>query len=181
MFEKIADNLMKGAIALSFLLFSSYEGNNASFNTPELEVLDSGISCRTELVGAFENDFDDVFKSGEEISLDFDIDIYADGEIYKTMVHNHTVEYKPMEKTYVMKNNAGFPDSYFTELNEMIKAFSQFDRLLLLPDCDKCTIRIIAKLNKLFFASQQKEFDLNLLWKNKSPELKININPVDYK
>ncbi len=179
MFEKLADKLVKGVISLSFLLFSSYEGNNASFNTPQLELHNKGISCKTELVGAFDNDFEDVFKSGEEVSLDYTVVIIADGEQHSNFTHNLTVEYNPMDRTYELKSDSGGLTKYFSEIDEMVEAFAQFDKLLPLPDCDNCIIKISAKLNKLFFASQQKEFDLNLLWKNKLPELTIKLNPVD--
>jgi hypothetical protein len=181
MFETLAGKIVSGILSLSFLLFSSYEGNDASFRTPLVEVQEAYASCRTELVGAFEKDFNDIFRCGEEIILTFDITITGpNNQMHKESVV-HKLKYFSMKDIYQLTIDSDNSVQYFDTLNEGLDIFSRYDRQLPLPRGDKCQIKIVARLNKLWFASQKKEFDLNLLWKNKLPEVIINIDMVDVK
>ncbi|MDP8231852.1 MAG: hypothetical protein P9L91_04190 [Candidatus Zophobacter franzmannii] len=179
MFAALADKVVKGVMSLSFLIFSAYEGNNAVFREPFVEIQNGFVSCQTELVNAFDNDFDDIFKSGEEIVLDYTAEVSCDGGRKQSYIRTHKAKYFPMQKHYMFTTNSDGNAQYFDTLDGLIAVFSKYDRLIPLPEGKKCTIKIISSLNKLYFSSQQREFDLNLLWKNKLPELDINIDIVD--
>ena len=75
MFQTLADKVISGVISLSMLLLSSYKGNNAEFTDLETVFLNNNVIFRTSLSGAFENDFEDIIKSGAEIDIFFSISL----------------------------------------------------------------------------------------------------------
>ena len=56
-------------VSLSVLLFSNYVGNSVSFSPLSMQNVGDNIVCSAHLLNAFENDFEEIFKSGKEIRV----------------------------------------------------------------------------------------------------------------
>ncbi|MCK4653720.1 MAG: hypothetical protein KAU01_04685, partial [Candidatus Cloacimonetes bacterium] len=74
MFQVLSSKIISGFISLSILLLSSYEGNRATFSELTTSFLGDKIFIKTELINAFENDFEEIFKSGQRIDIFFNIE-----------------------------------------------------------------------------------------------------------
>jgi len=82
------------------LLLSSYEGNNAAFSEIVALVFRNNIMLKTQLVEAFENDFESVFKSGKQIDIFFDVQIESPGNETFTETFVHSILFDPLKQYY---------------------------------------------------------------------------------
>ncbi len=176
MFQSLADKVISGVISLSMLLLSSYKGNDAKFTDLETVFLNNNVLFRTSLVHAFENDFEDIIKSGADIDIYFQITLKEGREIFHQIEFKHSVHYEPMEQVYYVsydeRDQLISYESYAQVINDISKVeYIYKDRI---PDNFKFTLT--SYLKKMKLPNNDNEYDLMMLWNFKKPKLKKEIN-----
>ena len=165
------DKLVTGVISLSMMLFSSYQGNEPKFARLNSVLSEDRILIFTKLENAFENDFEEVFKSGNEIFIYFTLSIKQKDQSIFRRTFFHSVEYDPLLKQYfieLQEQEKKITSRSFDDLIETITVF-EFDYLGDFPD--RVTVSLTAYLEKLYLDSLDKEYDLMLLWKLQKPQV----------
>jgi hypothetical protein len=175
MFQSLADKVISGVISLSMLLFSSYEGNNARFSDLETVFLNHNLIFRTQLVEAFDNDFEDIIKSGSEIDIFFSVELSEDGAQFHKVEFKHTVNYVPMEQIYYVSFDERNELLLYESYDQVISDISKIEYIYKDRIPDKFKVVISAHLEKMTLAGNPKEYDLMMLWNFKKPKIKKTI------
>lgn len=165
MFEKI----MSGLISISMMLFSSYEGNNASFASLRANLFDNNMVVSAKLENAFENDFEEIFKLGIEIDIFFHLKITSQNNTIFQNVFSHKVEYDPLLRRYFVSLEEQEKQAIASDYNELIEMISQFEYDFKERIPQKVSVELSAYLEKIFLPNLEKEYDLMMLWKMKNP------------
>ncbi len=176
MFESFGNYILKGVITFGLLILSSYEGNDARFSSLRLTYLEGAIGIELNLDSAFENDFEEIFKTGKSIDIWFHTSVSSKGVVLEEEEFSHNVTYDPLLDSYLLikgsTNESIVCENYQCLVEELSKIKWHFRRLKSVSDYD---LDIYAHLDKIYFEDMDKEFNLMLLWKNKSPRLKERI------
>jgi hypothetical protein len=170
MFEKI----MSGLISISMMLFSSYEGNNASFASLRANLFENNMVVSAKLENAFENDFEEIFKLGIEIDIFFRLKITSQNNQIFHSVFSHKVEYDPLLKRYFVNLEEQDKQAIASTYDELIEMISQFEFDFKETIPQRVTVELSAYLEKLFLPNLEKEYDLMMLWKMKNPVITSN-------
>ena len=175
MLENIFSKVILGMISFSMLLLSSYKGNDATFSEINLNRLNSGIFIETELIDAFENDFEQIFKSGKKIDIIFDVKIIVPHQDIYHRIFLHSVTFHPMRQyysVYLEEKKQELKIDDFSELKNIVSKFGfpYFGKLN-----SEMEIDISAFLPELKMDSSKKKFDLMLLWNFKIPKIKTKV------
>lgn len=181
MFESLGNYILKGVITFTLLVLSSYEGNDASFEAFQINYLDGAIAIEVQLESAFENDFEEIFKTGKSIDIWFNASVSSKGIVLEEEDFSHKVTYNPLLDSYLLKKGSTKDlvvcENFQCLVAELSKVQWHFRRLRSVSDYD---FTIYAHLDKIYFEQMDKDFNLMLLWKNKTPRLseriKVNIN-----
>ncbi len=176
MFESFGNYILKGVITFGLLILSSYEGNDARFSSLQVTPLDGAISIELNLDSAFDNDFEEIFKTGKSIDIWFHTSVSSKGVVLEEEDFSHKVTYNPLLDSYLLikgsANESIVCEDYQCLVEELSLVKWHFRRLRSVSDYD---LDIYAYLEKIYFEDMDKEFNLMLLWKNKSPRLKERI------
>ena len=176
MFESLGSYILKGVITFGLLVLSSYEGNDANFRSLQVSNLDGAIGIELFLENAFENDFEEIFKTGKSIDIWFHASVSSKGVVLEEEDFSHNVTYNPLLDSYLLKksltNESIVCEDYQYLMLELSKVKWHFRRLRSVSDYD---FSISSHLDKIYFEQMDKEFNLMLLWKNKTPRLKERI------
>lgn len=176
MFESFGNYILKGVVTFALLVLSSYEGNDASFRSFAVSYLDGSVNVELYLDSAFENDFEEIFNTGKSIDIWFKASVSSQGTVLQEETFSHNVEYNPLIDSYLLtKGDNRQPivcESYNSLINELSQVKWHFRRLKSVSDYD---FLITSHLEKVYFEHMDKEFNLMLLWKNKSPKYKEKI------
>ena len=172
MFQALTSKIITGVITLSMLLLSSYEGNNAAFEDFTATVLGNNIYIKANLVQAFENDFEEVFKSGQRIDIFFTVDIRnSDGPVYQDEFR-HSILFNPLEQRYVVFLEDQQTQTSVGSFEELIEVISNVDYVCKCEDFDEGNISLSSYLKKIRLKSIGKEYDMMMLWKFSKPTVK---------
>jgi len=176
MFESLGNYILKGVITFGLLVLSSYEGNDAVFKSLQIDYLEGAIGIELYLDSAFENDFEEIFKTGKSIDIWFHTSVSSQGVVLEEEEFSHNVTYNPLLDSYLLKKGSNDEaivcEDYQCLLEELSKVNWHFRRLRSVSDYD---LNIYAYLEKIYFEDMDKEFNLMLLWKNKTPRFKERI------
>jgi hypothetical protein len=179
MFEILSNKLLVGVISFGMLLFSSFEGNNASFSKPNLIIEQNHYEVSTNLQNAFINDFYDIIHSGETIYIDFELNLIQDFGHEKKNKFYHSVKYNAMEKSYELYLDEKSESYIFYQYESLITHLSKIELAFENYDLDLKKIHLTASIRNLELPSLKKKYDMMMLWNFKKPILKIRIE--DYK
>ncbi len=170
------DKIVSGLVSLSMAIFSSYQGNDAVFSFLYANLQENHITITAELENAFENDFEEIFKTGKSIDIWFHTSVSSKGVVLEEEEFSHNVTYDPLLDSYLLikgsTNESIVCENYQCLVEELSKIKWHFRRLKSVSDYD---LDVYAHLDKIYFEDMDKEFNLMLLWKNKSPRLKERI------
>lgn len=176
MFESLGNYFLKGVITFTLLVLSSYEGNDANFNAFRINYLDGAIGIELKLDSAFENDFEEIFKTGKSLDIWFNTSVSSQGIVLEKEEFSHNVTYNPLLDSYLLlkssTNESIVCENYQALVKELSKVKWHFRRLKSVSNYD---FAISARLDKVYFEQMDKEFNLMLLWKNKRPIFKERI------
>ena len=176
MFESLGSYILKGVITFGLLVLSSYEGNDAVFRSLQVNYLEGAVGIELFLDSAFENDFEEIFKTGKSVDIWFHTSVSSQGVVLEEEEFSHNVTYNPLLDSYLLKkgstNEAVVCEDYQCLVKDLSNVEWHFRRLRSVSDYD---FSIYAHLDKIYFEQMDKEFNLMLLWKNKTPRLKERI------
>ena len=175
MLENLLNNIVSGIISFSMLLFSSYQGNKAEFEEIATERFSSGLLIKTRLINAFENDFEQVFKSGKRIDIYFHLKIKLSSKKEFVRVFRHSVTFHPMQQYYSVFKEETEKNRQMETFEKVKETVSQFEFSFQNDLNSELQIEISASLPKISIDSSEKEFDLMMLWNFQKPKIKKRI------
>jgi hypothetical protein len=171
MFQALSSKIITGVITLSMLLLSSYEGNNAVFNQMMASYIGSKIYVSAQLENAFENDFDEIFKSGQRVDIFFKIEIFNhDGKTHEREFR-HAVIFDPLKKYYNVFLEEQNLQTVITDYDELIESISQVEYYYNGDKYEGGHVTLTAYMKKIKLQKLKKEYDLMMLWKFKKPKI----------
>lgn len=159
---------------MTIVLFSGYKGNSPFFSEIKLDKNIDYIIINSELKNAFKEDFKPLFRSGREIPVWFEVEVYENKQIVYLNKFRHIVSFDPLSKFYTIsleESNLKYRTSSLSDLKQMISALE----LQIEHDFDfskNYEVVIRSYLKKVYLSSLKKEFDLNVLWRYQTPQIK---------
>ncbi len=167
-----AGKLVSGLVSMTMLLFSSYEGNDASFSEILIGHDSEAIRIRTTLLNAFDNDFDQIFRSGSPVVINYLLDVQRDGEHVETLTFHNIIIFDPMNRYFYIEAEASNFHSFTDSCDELRQIISEIDVFYdHLGVEGTYRFELTASMEKVTLESLEREFDLMLLWKNKIPAI----------
>ncbi len=176
MFQTLSNKIITGVITLSMMLLSSYEGNKARFDNVFANFGGNRIFISAELVDAFENDFEEIFRSGELIEIFFQIQIHDQERTIHAEEFRHAVIYDPLEKLYTVYLEEKNLETTAADFLQLIETISQIEYTHKISKYNGGHIILSAYLKKVKLQTVNKEYDLMMLWKFKQPKVKALCN-----
>ncbi|MBN1949497.1 MAG: DUF4390 domain-containing protein [Candidatus Cloacimonetes bacterium] len=169
MFQSLTQKVISGVVALSMMLLSGYQGNDAEFSEIEAVFQEKGVLIRTRLISAFENDFEELFKSGQEISVFFELNLKEKKEVFFRQIFRHSLQFDPLEQSFhVVIEESGY-DLIVNSYENLLEAISIFEYFYKDELPDKFEIKLWAYLENIRIESINEEYDMMMLWKFKKP------------
>ncbi len=175
MFQILAEKVISGLAAFSMLLLSSYQGNNASFADYTTSFLDDKMFFECKLENAFENDFEEIFKSGQIIDIFFNVIIDLNGSVIHEEEFRHSIIFDPLTQLFSIEledQDLTFSTNSYDELKNII---SNIEYNFKDENIKECIINMNAYLPKIRLIALNKDFDLMMLWKYNEPKLTIDL------
>ena len=171
MFQILAEKVIGGLAAFSMLLLSSYQGNEASFSAYTTSFLDNRMFLECKLENAFDNDFEEIFKSGQSIDIYFNVKISLKGLIIHEEEFRHSIIFDPLSQVF----NIELEDQYLTlstnSYEELKTIISNIEYSYKDENIQNYTLTLRAYLPKIRLKALNKDFDLMMLWKYNEPKL----------
>jgi len=177
----LASKLFTGLVSMTMLLFSSYEGNNPSFSDVFVDYDQRNIRIKTTLVDAFENDFEQIFRSGSPVIITYTLNVWQGKSLISTETYSNTVVYDPMNRFFQadVKSSNIYVDLLSYE--ELKQAVSEVDIVYEhFGISGKYLFELSAYMNIIELASLDREFDLMLLWNFKKPTITFQFEVDTY-
>ena len=172
MFQALADKILTGIVSFGLMVLTTTEGNNARFTKMKSTFYGDRIVFQTELVGAFENDFEEIFRCGKEIEIFFHISIKAEKQSIHNEVFRHLVVFDPLEQNFTInleENNLEITTSSYEELIETISRVEyEFAEDL---HYERINVTLVSYLEKIYLDALGKDYDMMMLWKFKRPKV----------
>ncbi len=171
MFQILAEKVISGLAAFSMLLLSSYQGNEASFSAYTTSFLDDRMFFECKLENAFENDFEEIFKSGQSIDIYFNVKIGLEGLIIHEEEFRHSIIFDPLTQLFSIEledQGLSFSTNSYDELKIII---SNIEYSFKDENIQDYTLTIKAYLPKIRLIALNRDFDLMMLWKFSEPKL----------
>ncbi len=168
----IIGKILTGLLSFSTMLFSTFQGNTASFSTVSISSNMEAIVINTHLVNAFDNEFEHIFNSGKEIVICLELLVRRDRNRVERFVVYNTASYDPVTKYYLIEQ--GSPEKRLITANyqEMLRMLSEVE---LLFDYElragTYQFELKAHLEPVVLETFEKEFDMMVLWNYKIPKV----------
>lgn len=183
MFNALLGKVYTGILTLSMVFFSNYTGNDVSFSDLFVDVSENSIYLTGSLVNAFENDFDEIFRSGIITTIYYDVSLRKQNKSVQDKQFTTSVKWDSSIQQWIVyyaEQDITFLTNDFQVLK---KALSKFETVISLntSEHDFLDIVITARLPEVHIPSIEKKVDLMLLWKLKHPQAKIRKNLMELK
>ncbi|MDP8268716.1 MAG: hypothetical protein P9L97_08320 [Candidatus Tenebribacter davisii] len=175
MFQIFAEKIITGLAAFSMLLLSSYQGNDAAFSNFSRSFIDDKIFMECRLENAFDNDFEEIFKSGQNIDVFFKIKIELNDQLIHEEEFKHTIIFDPLSQSFnIMLEDQDLTSTTgsFLELTNII---SNVEYSYENENIHDCTLTMNAYLPKIRLETLNRDFDLMMLWKFNEPKFTIEL------
>ena len=175
MFNALSAKIYVQVLAFSMLLFSSYKGNDVLFSDIKTKITGDNIVFQTYLKQGFDNDFDEIFKSGKPIRVWFEIKVIKEQKIVHYEKFYHQVVWNSTENRYnieLQEQNYSLSVNNFKELKYYMSVIEY--PFYKLKANGSLTVEFISYLPKIYLDSIDKEIDLMLLWKMKKPKVRYD-------
>ena len=171
MFQILAEKVISGLAAFSMLLLSSYQGNEASFSNYTTSFLDNRMFLECKLENAFDNDFEEIFKSGQSIDIYFGIKIELNNTIIHEEEFRHSIIFDPLTQVFSIELEDQGLTSSTNSYEELKTIISNIEYSFEDENIQDYTLTLHAYLPKIRLIALNKDFDLMMLWKYNGPEL----------
>jgi len=131
------------------------------------------LVCKLE--NAFENDFEEIFKSGQSIDIFFSVKIKLNNLLIHEEEFRHSIIFDPLTQLFSIEledQDLSFTTNSYDELKIII---SNIEYSFKDENIKDCTITMSAYLPKIRLIALNKDFDLMMLWKFNQPELTVKL------
>ncbi len=178
-FATFSKKVISTIIAVGSMFYSTIDGVTPDMSALELHYKNDYILVSTMLENCYTSEFDQIFYSGNVITIYFTVDLYQDGgkDPDSTNTFFHALQYSPLGDDFTI---------YFSERNETISSLSLDLVKALLPRVtdyrvtssdniyDKVNyyLEITAWLDKIRFEGMEKELNLLYYWNSIKPNNK---------
>lgn len=180
MFQALSSKIITGFISLSMMLLSSYEGNHARFSDINFSFLGDKIFISAQLESAFENDFEEIFKSGQQIDIYFNIEFKNGPNVIFSDEFIHSVIFDPLSQFFnitLEEQKENFTtDSY----QQLIEKISQIEYTYENTELGNPVVSLESSLKKIRLQSMKKKYDLMMLWNFKKPKTEKHCRKADH-
>lgn len=177
MLEALTGKVFATVASLSMFLFSSYSGNDPSFRAINSRVGGNYLQLRTTLVGAFDNDFPDVFKSGTLIPINFDLTIKSGNRVLGEKRYQNRVKYNLSKGTFEIYTGGMNRNLETDSYSHMLAEISAFEcSIPYKPEWGVVNVRLEATMPTIKFAQLKKPVDLMVLWKYHKPKVNATLD-----
>ena len=171
MFQILAEKVISGLAAFSMLLLSSYQGNEASFSNYTTSFLDDRMFLECKLENAFDNDFEEIFKSGQSIDIYFSIRISHGDVIIHEEEFRHSIIFDPLTQVFNIELEDQDLTSSTNSYEELKTIISNIEYSFEDENIHDYKLTLRAYLPKIRLIALDKDFDLMMLWKYNEPKL----------
>ncbi|MDP2172191.1 MAG: hypothetical protein Q8M98_04300 [Candidatus Cloacimonadaceae bacterium] len=172
MLEALAAKALALMASLSMFLFSSYSGNDPSLSVLRGVSGKSYLQLETRLIGAFENDFVDVFKSGAPIPVNYTVEIRSKGKIKGTRAFSNVVRYDSRSNSYKIIQSGSGRTSHTSSYQTMLEEVSLLEcSLPIETSWGEVKVRLETWLPTVHFDQIDRRVDLIVLWKFRRPSV----------
>ena len=176
-----AGRALSGIVSAAMLLFSSFEGNNAQFADVLIGHDTHAIRIRTALVHAFDNDFEQIFRSGSPIIITYTLNVRRGGTIIDTITYENMVIFDPMNRFFQIEAEAGNFYTFTDSCDELRAIISEVDIYYDHLGVDgRYDFELSAHMDRVMLSSLEREFDLMMLWNYKRPQVSFRYTVVSY-
>jgi hypothetical protein len=176
-----AAKALSGIVSAAMMLFSSYEGNHVAFSEVLVGHDTNLIRIRTELVSAFENDFEQIFRSGSPITITYTLTVERDGNLIDEIEYQNTIIFDPMNRYFQINAEAANYYTYTESCEELRVIISQVDIFYdYLGIEGTYSFYLKAYMDSVNLESLEREFDPMLLWYNRVPKVSFDYKVLSY-
>ena len=162
------------------MLLSSYKGNEPDFSALQTSVFSEYIVLETNLINAFENDFEEIFRSGKNIDIFFNITAEQNEvEIHKKR-YKHSVKFNTMKQVFTATTEENGGTYNTNSYPELLQIISKFQLNLKVEDRSDLKINLTSHLTKMTLKALGKEYDMMMLWNFRKPGIKETIELESY-
>lgn len=173
MFEALGAKALAMVASLSMFLFSSYSGNDPGLSALRGVPSKNHLQLTTHLNGAFENDFEDVFRSGTLIPIHYKVEIRSKGRIVLTRNFSNSVQYDSRANSYKIINSGMSRTSHAATYEAMLNEASSLECSVPVEQSwGEVNVRLEAWLPTVNFTQIDRRVDLMVLWKFQRPAAK---------
>lgn len=177
MLEALSAKMMAGLVSLSMFLFSSYTGNDPALSALRFLVGRSYLQVSTHLVGAFDNDFPELFRSGTSIPIHFKLELKSNNRVVWNRQYTNRVQYDPATGVWNVSMGASGRSVKFTSYREMLDAIAVLDCSVPFESSWKeVNARVEAWMPTVRLESIERDINLMVLWNYKRPVVKASID-----
>lgn len=170
MLESLGATLFSGIVSLSLLLFSSFQGNDPRLSSISVQKSDSYLYLSGSLISAFDNDFPSIFSSGTPIPVHFMLQIRSGGKTVVQRRFTHIVSFDTRTGVYELSKSGNTEIFRSDRVEEIIREISRYRfGIPYQSSWGEVSIKIDASLPRVNFEQLNKEVDLMVLWKHKTP------------
>ncbi|MCH7764815.1 MAG: DUF4390 domain-containing protein [Candidatus Marinimicrobia bacterium] len=187
-FTNLFQKTINAVIAIGSLFYSTIDGVRADFTLLDVDVSHNIVIVSTQLINCFSDDLDQIFRSGERVSIYYKLELISDQNNQPIYQKNfsHSIRYSLLEKTY---------DVYKSEIEtvliglDFIQAKNEMSQIIAFPTIDveqlKSNIvyhfRITAWMDNIQLQGMDKPLNLMYYWSsirpvNDSPEFQDMIS-----
>ena len=175
MFQILAEKVISGLAAFSMLLLSSYQGNEAKFSAYTTSFLDNRMFLECSLENAFDNDFEEIFKSGQSIDIFFSVKIELNNLLIHEEEFRHSIIFDPLSQVFNIELEDQDLTSSTNSYEELKTIISSIEYSYKDEKIQDYTLTLKAYLPKIRLIALNKDFDLMMLWKYSEPKFTMKL------
>ncbi len=177
----LGQKLLANLVTISVFLFSSFKGNDADFSALHIKNSGSYLILQTHLENSFDNDFQEIFQSGKQVDVWFNLEVKQNKNMLHKQVFRHSVQYDPLSsiyRIYLQEQHQARSVKSYAEMKQLMENVEY--SLPAKPEWTKIDIHLDSYLKKMHIESMNKEIDLMVLWKMKKPVCKSSLDLKAY-
>lgn len=174
MFGQLLDKAVTATISLGMMLFSSYQGNTPSFHNYNASKRGNYIRVQSTLENAFNDDFRRILQSGQEISINFELEIKSETTT-EILYFEHIVEFDPLLENWTLNCEEQGKVYSIDYWEEFVAAAASFNYAGNNFQEAPLTVTLEASLPKINLGQDNKQFDLMIFWNFHNPGFLVRI------
>ncbi len=187
-FAAFSKKVISTIIAVGSMFYSTIDGVTPVMNTPDIQYKNDYVYISTTIENCYTEDLNQIFYSGNMISIHFSVDLYQVGQKDPDSTYKfyHALQYSPIADDFTI---------FYSERNETISSLNIDQAKNILPriinypttssvnidDNINYYISVTAWLDKIYFEGMDEELNLLYYWNSIRPNNKtIQFSKSDF-